>query len=346
MRRWVKVLLIALASFVVLGVAGVVALVVWINAENRPAKVPDDFERPTALPPSADPLPDGALLFDSDRTGNFELFLTDQWGNDPTQLTDDTAWDSWWPRLSPDRRRIAFHRSPPGVHDTDFTEVSLWMMNVDGSGLVQLRPPGLDGWTQQGHVEWSPDGSRLVMFGGDKTNPQIFVTDATGSDPEQITDRGGTNIDPSFSPDGESVIFVGCPRSVCFPDDYELYLIPVTGGDARRLTDDGLRDHDPYFSPDGTRIAWLTQTSEHGLHPGGSWNIRIASADGSDVRLVTDDRNINSKPEWSRDGSTIFFHRLDVRNAEVFSVFAIAPDGTGMREVTAGQPGVNEFPST
>lgn len=346
MRRWVKVLLTVLTALVVLVVVGVVALVLWLEAENRPADVPEDFRRPTALPDPAAPLPAGALLFDSDRTGNFEVFLTDESGNDPIQLTNDPAWDSWWPRLSPDRRRIAFHRSPPGVHDTDFTKTSLWMVNVDGTGLVQLRPPGLDGWTQQGHVEWSPEGDRLVMFGGDKTNPQIFVTDVTGGDPRQITDRGGTNIDPSFSPDGETVIFVGCPRSVCFPDDYELYVVPATGGEVHRLTDDGLRDHDPYYSPDGREIAWLTQTSEDGLHPGGSWNIRRAAADGSDVRMVTDDRNINSKPEWSRDGSTIFFHRLDVRNADVFSVFSISPDGTGMREVTAGQPGVNEFPST
>lgn len=346
MKRWLKLALTTVAAVALLLGGAFVVLVLWIDRQNRPAEVPDDFEQPTALAPTQTQAANGALFFDSDRTGTFEIFLTDSSGENPQQITDDAAWDSWWPRLSPDRRRIAFHRSPPGVHDTDFTKVSLWMMNVDGSDLVQLRPPGLDGWTQQGHVEWSPDGTQLVMFGGSKTNPQIFVTTITGASPRAVTDRGGTNIDPSFAPDGESIVFVGCPGRVCFPDDYELYSVSVDGGAATRLTDDDLRDHDPYYAPDGSQIAWLTQTSTDGLHPGGAWNIRIADPEFTEIRRVTDDRNINSKPEWSHDGSTIYFHRLDVRNAEVFSVFAIDVDGTNLREVTAGQPGVNEFPST
>lgn len=348
MSRGVKVLLILLGALCTLGLAGVALVVVVVVLQNRAPAVPSDFTAPTALPPSSSTAAAGTLFYDSDRTGNYEVYVAATPGGEPRRLTDNPAWDSWWPRLSPDRKHVVFYRSPKGVHDTDFNQTHLWMMNADGSQPIELRPPGLDGWVQQGHAEWSPDSSSLVMFGGSKTNPQIFVTDATGQRPRQVTERGGTNIDPSFSPDGRSIAFIGCPASICRPEDYEVYVTDAAGGpgEARRLTEDSLRDHDPYYSPDGTRLAWLTQTSASGRHPGGSWNIRLAGVDGSGLRRVTDDDHINSKPEWSRDGQTIYFHRLEIPRLTGFSIFAVKPDGSDLREVTTGQPGVNEFPST
>jgi Tol biopolymer transport system component len=338
---------LVLGGMAVLAVLAVGVFLVLLAVKNRPPKVPGDFAAPSALAPAAGAAPSGSLFYDSDRTGNFEVYVAPSPGATPTALTHDPTWDSWWPRLSPDRHRVLFYRTPKGVHDTNFSKTHLWMMNADGTGPVELRPPGLDGWAQQGHADWSPDGQQLVMFGGKNTNPQIYVTQATGQSPRRLTDRGGINVDPSFSPDGRTIAFVGCPQSVCFEDDYEIYTMAADGASpAQRLTDDRLRDHDPYYSPDGTRIAWLTRTSTHGQHPGGSWNIRIANADGSDQRRLTDDDQINSKPEWSRDGQTIYFHRFEMGRLTGFSIFSIDIAGSHMVEVTAGQPGVNEFPST
>ena len=352
MSRSLKVLLIVLGVLFTCGAGGVIVIAVIVILQNRPPSVPADFSAPSSLPVGA-AAADGMLFYDSDRTGNYEVYAAASPGAEPRPLTADAAWDSWWPRLSPDRTHIAFYRSPKGVHDTDFNQTHLWMMNADGTGQVELRPPGLDGWVQQGHADWSPDSRSLVMFGGNKTNPQIFVTDATGQRPRQVTERGGVNLDPSFAPDGRSIAFVGCPQSICQLDDYEIYVTDVAGvlaggsmAEARRLTEDRLRDHDPYFAPDGSQLAWLTQTSATGKHPGGSWNIRAANADGSNQRRVTDDDQINSKPEWSRDSRTIYFHRLEIPRLRGFNIFAVNPDGSDLREITTGQPGVNEFPST
>lgn len=309
---------------------------------DKPANVPAPH---TTLPAAEQTLAPGVILFDSDRTGNFELYVMEADGSGARRITTDSRYDSWWGRISPDRRRILFYRTPKGVHDRDYTKTSLWMVAASGDGLVEIRPAGTDGWQVQGHAEWSPDGTELVMFGGRKSNSQIYVTTLTGRDPRQVTDRGGVSLDPSWSPDGTTIAFVGCPRSICFFGSYEIYTIAATGeGGATRITSDGMRDHDPYYSPDGTRLAWLTQTSNDG--PVGVWNIRIAAADGSGQRRLTDDQAVNSKPEWSRDGATIYFHRLDPARSLLFSIFAISPDGSGRREVTTGHPGVNEFPST
>lgn len=303
-----------------------------------------DPRPPELLPPPTTAVPLSTIVFDSDRSGTFEIYTMAADGSAVRALTSDARFDSWWGRISPDRRRILFYRTPAGTHDRDFTRTALWMMNADGTGAVELRPAKTDGWAMQGHAEWSPDGAELVMFGGSRINPQVHVTAMDGSSPRQITRRGGVNLDPSWTPDGRRIVFVGCPKSVCFPSDQEVYIVDASGTeDAERLTDDDLADYDPYVSPDGSTLAWLTRTSDDG--PVGVWNLRTASPDGSGMRWLTDDDNVNSKPEWSNDGSVIYFHRLEFGVHTGFSIFRIHPDGSGLREITRGQPGVNEYPS-
>ena len=59
-------------------------------------------------------------------------------------------------------------------------------------------------------------------------------------------------------------------------------------------------------------------------------------------RPVTNDRQINSKPEWSPDGTLIFFHRFE---GDRWRLFTVHPDGSGLTEVAKGAPGNSEFPS-
>ena len=292
------------------------------------------------------PVPAGTLAFDSNRTGSFQIFTMNADGTGTRQLTFGDQVDSWWARISPDRSRILFYRTPAGVpHDQSFDKTSLWVMNPDGSQQVQLRAPGANGWQVQAQAQWSPDGTRMVMTGGATVNPQIFVTDATGQSPRQVTFRSGVNVDPTWSPDGATIAFVGCPVAACYPEDYEIYRIPVSGAAlATRVTNDKLRDNDPQFSPDGTRIAWLTQTAT--TPPVGEWNSRLALTDGTGMRWITRDSNVNSRPEWSRDGTAIYFHRLDFSLWPWFNLYRIRPDGTGLTILTNSQMGSNEYPST
>jgi len=286
------------------------------------------------------PLPDSRLLFDSNRTGNYELFSLGTDGSSPLQITDDPAFDSWWPKLSPDRSRIVFHRTPAGTHDRDYTKTSIWSVNVDGTDLRQIVPNRAFGWELLGHPEWSPDGRRLVVFGGTRKSPQVFTLSADGGDPRQVTQRPGQNLDPSWSPDGRSILFVGCPPGLCTPAQYEVYRIGADGSGETRLTDDLQRDHDPYYSPDGTQIAWLRLAA--------NWSLFAMSADGSDQRGVVSGGHINSKPAWDADGSWLYFHRTSLGRTG-FSLFKVRPDGSELTElvprpVIAFGPYDDEYP--
>jgi Tol biopolymer transport system component len=289
------------------------------------------------------------IVFGSDRTGNREIFVMKADGSGVAQqLTNDRAYEHWWPRISPDRSKVLFYRRPAAVRADDYSLASLWVMNADGSLVTQLIPRGAYGWTMQGHAEWSPDGSQIAMFGSAAGALEIFVTDATGKNPSQYTRRGGINTDVSWSPNGSQLLFNGCAGSPCTPARYEIFVMPARAlAPAVQLTNDNLADYDPYFSPDGKSIAWLTTTDPSRNGGLGTWGIRASRADGSEVRNLIDDGNINSKPAWALDGQSLFFHRLELgASAEAkFGVFRINVDGSGLKRLTPVGSGVNEFPA-
>ena len=178
------------------------------------------------------------------------------------------------------------------------------------------------------------------MVGGPRTNAQIFVTNRLGQEPRAVTDRPGTNIDPRFTPDGTGITFVGCPKAICTPKSHEIYQVPTAGGQVERVTDDRLPDYDPTYSPDGRRLAWLTNIRGGA---GGVWDIRVREPNGTVRRLVGDD-GITSRPQFSADGRFVFMHRIPP-GGNRFDVFRVRVDGSGLTNLTAGQPGNNEYPS-
>jgi Tol biopolymer transport system component len=288
------------------------------------------------------------LVFNSNRSGNHEIFVMKTDGSAVTQLTQDKQYDSWWPKISPDRKKILFYRAPQGKSE-NYAEASLWVVNADGGMPTVLRAKNADNWTQQGHAEWSPDGLRIAMFGSVGATLQVFVTDVQGKNPVQYTNRVGINTDVSWSRDGSKLLFNGCPSNPCTALDFEVYSMPATPFSVpTRITNDRVADYDPYFSPDGKSMAWLSTINPLAFPIGsanlGQWAIRIANADGTGVRDLINDGQVNSKPAWSTDSNTIFFHRMEPPDYR-FRIFKINRDGTGLVELTKGAAGSSEYPS-
>ena len=97
---------------------------------------------------------------------------------------------------SPDGRRIAFESVRGG-------SVSIWVMNRDGGGAVQLTRDLSNNW----HPTWSPDGRRIA-FASDRTgNYDIWVMDAQGDHAVPLTADPASDFRPSWSPDGKKIVF-------------------------------------------------------------------------------------------------------------------------------------------
>jgi len=159
------------------------------------------------------------LWYDSNLTGNADLFRVPAAGGEPERLTTDPT-DDFAAAVSPNGDEIAFHSWRSGSRD-------LYVMRLDGSAAQRVtHSPG-----QEALADWSPDGSALV-FTEFTTGDGIWTVgrDARGTWGTPVRLReGGTS--PVWSPDGRSIAFAtaGVGGS--------LAVMPAAGGPETILVD-------------------------------------------------------------------------------------------------------------
>jgi Tol biopolymer transport system component len=83
--------------------------------------------------------PDGKqIAFESDASGNMEIYEMNADGSNIRQITHNTVWDEG-PAWSPDGKKLAFS------HGADNLHLDIWTMNADGTDQRQLTTyPGRD----------------------------------------------------------------------------------------------------------------------------------------------------------------------------------------------------------
>ncbi len=286
----------------------------------------------------------GDIVYDGGSVNqHFEVYTMHPDGTGVRQLTNNVNYNSWWARPSPDRTRILFYRTPAGVPPTTYTQASLWMMNADGSNQHVVLAQGANGWTLQAHAEWSPDGTRIVFFAA-STQALIMTIAPDGSGLKTIGGGPGANVDPSYSPDGKSIVYVGCPSPTCDPSTTEVYVMAADGtGTRTRLTTNSYRDQDPQISPNGKVVVFLSQTSQpSAANPYGLWNLSTVGIDGTNVRRITRGPALESAPRWSPDGTHIWTHRTAF-DQYVWDITSMNVDGSNIQSINL--PYTQEFPA-
>jgi Tol biopolymer transport system component len=153
---------------------------------------PDGRRIVIARGPGRTPLPSEPFVAPTD------LWIIDLATGRERQLTNSPATYEWYPRWSPDGRRIAFAGALVEPDNQD-----VYTIRVDGRSLRRLTSnPGLD-W--QPH--YSPNG-RSIAFASDRTgNFDVFVMRKNGTKIRQLTDHPGNDDLPCYSPDGEFIAF-------------------------------------------------------------------------------------------------------------------------------------------
>lgn len=140
--------------------------------------------------------------------------------------------------------------------------------------------------------EWSPDGGRIAFRTDRDGNHEIYVMDADGSDPVNVTRTpDDEERSPAWSPDGTQIAF-----SSDLWGDRDILVIEADGSSLRRLALPGLQEY-PTWSPDGAEIAVTSFCSSCA-----DAALLLINADGSNPREVVAGAGW---PDWSPDGSQI-----------------------------------------
>ena len=233
--------------------------------------------------------PDGAwILFESDVTGNRDIWRMPATGGEAQQLTSYEGFDTA-PYWSPDGTRVVFESdrsgfkniwvldvngpqadpiqltsgswddadpvwSPDGTliaHESNRDKdhgTDIWVSPVDGGPAIRLTTTG-DGIYHR-TADWSPDGTRLVFESnrGDGYSA-LHTMPAVGGPVTRITPSSGYEGHPAWSPDSEEIVYESKLTGVM-----EIYSIPAGGGQPYQVTTGG--GFWPRYSPDGTSIIY------------------------------------------------------------------------------------------
>jgi dipeptidyl aminopeptidase/acylaminoacyl peptidase len=282
------------------------------------------------------------LVFESNRSGTFQLYVLSLEGGEPRQLTS-IATEATQPVWSPEGSHIAFVSAVfPEFSAKPFPESDALnqqrlaereQSKVKARLITQLLYRHWDSWV---------DGRRQ----------HLFVVPAAGGQPRDLTpgDRDAVPTsstfsagdDFDFSPDGKELAYTATPtpaREEAWLTNHDLYAVDIASGERRPLTTNPAADTFPRYSPDGRYLAYRAQ--ERPGFESDRWQLLLLDRRTGQTRSLT--QALDTSVEafvWAPDSRTIYFEAQD---KALQPLWAVAVADGAVRKVC--DPAVNVSPS-
>ena len=218
------------------------------------------------------------------------------------------------PAVSPDGRRIAFHRGfAAGV-----TEIFVSALNSKGEltgELVQI--------TKRGVLSASPlwISAQEVVYYGYRNGMMQLCRRSVGDDREEVTFAGTEGVHPTYSPATRQLVY-----ETTHNNDDLFRSDGAPAGSPSPYLSSTRQEAGPAISPDGQQVAFTSGRS--------GWpEIWVCRADQTNCRQVSHmNGSVTGFSSWSPDNRELAFSSNGLGKGNIYVVQA---DGTGLRELAA-----------
>lgn len=261
------------------------------------------------------------IVFQSDRSGQSEIYVVDRDGSHLSQLTSSPLMHEQ-PALSASALRAAFRVGNPGPNES----LDLYWMLVTG-GVETKIPTYL---RNIAGPRWSHTGTEIAFSaaGAGTSAPDIYIVNIDGTSLRRLTNDRAADVEPSFSHDGQHILFTSTRGG-----SSDIWIMNADGSQPKQLTFDPGPDAEATFSQDDSKIAFWSRRAGNG-------DIFMMKADGSDPVDVSNDPALDFEPAFAPYSDEIAFSSMRDGNWEIYVVDLTTGD---TRRIT-NSPGVDRAP--
>lgn len=188
--------------------------------------------------------PDGRYVaFETDRDGNWELYLFDVTTGAEIRLTDHAASDinAFW---SPDSQQIVFQSDRDG-------NWQLYLMDVATREIIKLS----DGLTEDHDPAFSFDGKRIAFraYTLGSGISAIYLMNSDGTGKQMISNPTGSASNHTWSPDDSVIAYQSD-----LDGDLDIYVYEVEKAETRLVTDNTIMDYAPTWICDAPIVVFTS----------------------------------------------------------------------------------------
>jgi Tol biopolymer transport system component len=190
------------------------------------------------------------------------------------------------------------------VYSPDGRTLAVFLAGPRGLPELQLAPTRAGQWTrllaerfEATHPVWTPDGDAIIFSSPRGGARNLWLIPASGGTLAPITTGTGDDDEPAISRDGRRLAYTNTRGT------YALMVLDTATGSSRQVLEQRSEIVDARQSPSGDKLALeVTVKDENRLY--------VVGSDGTGMRSIGAEGDSSGyMPQWSRDGTEIYFFR-------------------------------------